>query len=93
MKQQRKLKLARDKIVEQVVIYAVTKPIEKKTDVEHEIREKFATMGVQVLQMKTQSTYRGEFEQCLAYISPVSLKQIWGRRLGLRNCSVIAFEV
>ena len=84
--------LARDKNVEKVIVYAVTEPIEKKSDVEAEIREKFANIGVEVREMKTKSTYRGEFDKSLVDISQVNLKLIWGRRLGLKNCSVIAYE-
>ena len=73
-------------------MYAVTEPIEKKSDVEAEIREKFANIGVEVREMKTKSTYRGEFDKSLVEISQVNLKLIWGRRLGLKNCSVIAYE-
>ena len=84
--------LARDRKVEKVIVSAVTKPIEEKADVENEIREKFAALGVKIKHMKTQSNYRGKFDHCIVNVSPVNLKNIWGRRLGLKNCSVIAFD-
>ena len=84
--------LARDKNVEKVIVYAVTKPIEKKTDVEQEIHEKFASIDVKVKGIKTKTDYRGLYEKSLVEISKVNLNLIWGRRLGLNNCSVIAYE-
>ena len=81
--------LARDKIVEKVIVSAVTKV---KANVENEIREKFAALGVEIKHLKTRSNYRGKFEHCIVYVSPVNLKNIWGRRLALKNCSVIAFD-
>ena len=84
--------LARDKNVEKVIVYAVTRPIEKKIDVEEEIREKFAAIGVKVKTIKTKSDYKGLFDKSLVEISQVNLNLIWGRRLGLNNCSVIEFK-
>ena len=82
----------RDKNVEKVIVYAVTEPIEKKMDVEQEIREKFAAIGVKVKTIKTKSDYKGLFDKSLVEISQVNLNLIWGRRLGLNNCSVIEFK-
>ena len=84
--------LARDKNVEKVIVYAVTEPIEKKMDVEQEIREKFAAIGVKVKAIKTKTDYKGLYDKSLVDISGVNLNLIWGRRLGLNNCSVIAYE-
>ena len=84
--------LARDKIVEKVIVYPVTKPIEKTSDVEEEVKEKFSAIGVTVKQMKTKTTYRGEFNGSVVDISLVNLNVIWGRRLGLKNCSIISYE-
>jgi hypothetical protein len=84
--------LARDKIVEKVIIYPVTKPIEKKSEVEEEVKEKFAAIGVRVKHMETRTTYKGEFKGSIVDISPVNLNIIWGRRLHLKNCSIISFE-
>ena len=83
---------AKDKIIDKVIVYAVTRAIENKENVETEIREKFASIGVKVIDMKTKSNFRGLFEKCLVDVSPVNLKLIWGRRLGLKNCSAIAYE-
>ena len=55
---------------------------------ENEIREKFATIGVQVLDMKVKSSSLGKFDSSLVKITPTNLKLIWGRRLGLQNCAV-----
>ena len=85
--------LARDKLVEKVTIFSVTKPIEKKEDVEAEIRDKFAAIGVKVKQMKTRANYRGEYEASLVDIRHVNLNKVWGLRSGLKNCRVIAYEV
>ena len=85
--------LARDKIVTKVLICTVTKPIEKTSDVQVEIREKFGGIGIKVIGMKTRSTLRGYYETSIVNISPVNLNKIWGRRLGLKNCSLIAFEM
>ena len=84
--------LARDKNIEKVIVSAVTKPIEKKFDVEEEIRDKFAGIGVEVKGMKTITDSRGKFHKSLVETSKVNLKLIWGRRLGLKNCCVVAFE-
>ena len=85
--------LARDKIVTKVLICAVTKPIEKTSDVQVEFREMFGGIGVKVIDMKTRSTLRGYYETSIVNISPVNLNKIWGRRLGLKNCSLIAYEM
>ena len=75
-----------------MIVYSVTEPIEKKLDVEAEIKEKFEKIGVQVKEIRTKATYRGEFIKSLVDITGVNSKHIWGRRLGLQNCSVIEFE-
>ena len=70
----------------------MTRAIGKKENVETETMEKFASIGVRVIDMKTKSNLRGLFEKCLVDVIPVNLKLIWGRRLGLKNCSAIAYE-
>ena len=77
--------LARDKIVEKVIVCPGTKLIEKKEKVEKEIEEKFAAISVQVKSMKTKTNYRGLFDGSVVEISPVNLQRIWGRRLHLEN--------
>ena len=84
--------LARDILVEKVLVYPVTEPIEKKADVEQEVRERFSEIGVEVKQMDTKITFRGEFKGSVVTISPVNLNRIWGRRLNLKNCSVIHYK-
>ena len=84
--------LARDILVEKVLVYPVTEPIEKKADVEQEVRERFSEIGVEVKQMDTKITFRGEFKGSVVTISPVKFNRIWGRRLNLKNCSVIHYK-
>ena len=74
--------------LEEAIVCSVTKPIEKEKDVEQEIIRKFGEIGVAVKEMKTFSDYRGNFDKSRVIVSPVNLKSIWGRRLGLNNCSV-----
>ena len=83
--------MKKDKVIEEVLISSVTKPMEKMETVEEEIRQKFAEIGVNVLEMKTFSNNRGCFDQSRVRTTPVNLKNIWGRRLGLKNCSVIEY--
>ena len=84
--------LDRDILVKKVLVYTVTEPIEKKADVEQEVREKFSGIGVEVKQMETKTNFRGEFKGSVVTISPVNLNRIWGRRLNLKNCSVIHYK-
>ena len=53
---------------------------------------KFEAIGVTVKVMNTKSTAFGKFSGSVVEISPVNLNTIWGRRLGLENCSIIAFD-
>ena len=76
-----------------MLISPVTDPNEKKESVEKEILEKFEAIGVTVENMKSKSTIRGEFKGSILEISPVNLNKIWGRRLGLKNCSLISYDV
>ena len=76
--------LDRDKMVEELIVSSVTKPIELITDVEHAI-------GIKVINMRSYGNARGMFNQSRVRTSPVNLKDVWGRRLGLRNCSVIEY--
>ena len=83
----------RDKLVEDVVISKVTiEAIEYAVDVEKEIRDKFGAIGVTVKNIRLKSDKRGMFQTSLVNISAVNLNKIWGRRLGLKNCSVIEFK-
>ena len=83
--------LKRDKIIEEVIISSVTQPTEKLEDVENEIRQKFANIGVNILSMNSFTNSRGCFKQSRVRLTPVNLKTIWGRRLGLKNCSIIEY--
>ena len=83
--------LKRDKMVEEVLVCAVTKPIEKEKVVEQEIISRFSEIGIRVVKMNTFSDYRGNFDKSRVKVSPVNLNFIWGRQLGLNNCSVIEY--
>ena len=72
-------------IVEKVIISSVTEPIEDVLDVEKEIVDKFVDIGIEVRNLKSKVNWMGKHVISLALISPVNLKQIWGRRLGLNN--------
>ena len=83
--------LERDKIIQEVIVSAVTKPVESVEDVEKEIKDRFSSIGVEIFKIDSYSNSRGKFSQSRVKTSPVNLKDIWGRRLGLRNCSVIEY--
>ena len=87
--------LARDKIIEEILVYAVVGgvgTVEKKDVVEQEIVHKLADIGVTVESMQTFSTHDGKFDQSRVRTTPVNLKSIWGRRLGLKKCAVIEYR-
>jgi hypothetical protein len=54
-------KLMKQSWLGQVIVNSVTNPIEKISDVEAEVKEKFEKIGVRVKEMRTKATYRGEF--------------------------------
>ena len=83
-----------DKIVTEVVIYAVPpsdirKTMQDAAEVEVEIREKFCSIGVEVQDMLIKADRIGKFDRRLVKVTPVNLRRIWGRRLGLQNCAVV----
>ena len=84
--------VARDRVTKKVIICPVTDPNEKKEVVENEIVTKFQAIGVKVLNMKTRSTNKEDFKASIEDISPVNLNRIWGRRLGMKNCSIISYD-
>ena len=84
--------LERDIVIFDVIMSAVTKPIEVKEVVEKEIRDRFNAIGVNVVKMDTYCNYQGLFKMSRVKTTPVNLNKIWGRRLGLGNCSAIAYE-
>ena len=86
--------LARDKIINEILVYYVggATPADEKEVVEQEIVEKLSEIGISVESMKTFSTFNGKYDQSRVKTSRVNLKDIWGRRLGLKNCAVIEYR-
>ena len=74
-----------------MIVSSVTKPVESVEEVEKEIKERFSDIGVDVIKIESYSNSMGKFKQSRVKTSPVNLKDVWGRRLGLRNCSVIEY--
>ena len=70
-------------------LFHQTAPIEEKCDVEKEVYDKFAAIGVKVLKFSGHVDRRGKYKSGLVTISPVNLNKIRGRRLGLKNCCII----
>ena len=89
--------LERDKIIEDIIIYAVPPSdcriqMQDGEEVEKEVREKFSSIGVEVREMQLRSSRKGTFESSLVKITPTNLRKIWGRRLSLKNCAVIEYK-
>ena len=87
----------RDRMVEDVLIYAVPpsdcrKQMQNVNEVEYEVREKFSSLGVAVRSIESKSIRGGTFQSSKVKIAPVNLNLIWGRRLGLENCAVIEWK-
>ena len=88
--------LARDKLVDEVIVYAVPptdirQPVQGAHDVEEEIRAKFSSMGIDVVNIRHR-VIAGKYDSSLVKLTPVNLRRIWGRRLGLSNCAVVEFK-
>ena len=83
---------ARDKVIEKVLVYPVGNYKQKYESIEEEIKEKFNEIGVAVKDIKTNRTTFGELKSCTVDLSPVNLNKIWGRRLGISNCSIISYD-
>ena len=88
--------LARDKLVDEVIVYAVPptdirQPVQGAHDVEEEIRAKFSSMGIDVVNIRHR-VIAGKYESSLVKLTSVNLRRIWGRRLGLSNCAVVEFR-
>ena len=81
-----------EKLADEFVIRVMTEPLEKKELVEQEIKEKFSLLGVKIERLNTFSNVNGFFEMCRVKTSPVKLKKVWGRQLGVKNCSVNVYE-
>ena len=88
--------LDRDRLIEDILVYRVKgglpQPLVNREVAEKEIESRFAAIGVTVKSMKTFCNHQGNFEHSRVKTTPVNLKTIWGRRLGLKYCSVIAYE-
>ena len=81
------------KMIERVCIYHVPTSILSKLDkdvVQREIKLKFEAVGVSVKKFKFIGN-KSYFESCVVEISPVDLRKIWGRRLGVTDCSCISY--
>ena len=79
--------MKKDKLVTEILIYAVPpsdirKPMQDAEEVKREVH------GAEVQNMLTKEDKFGKFERSLAKITPVNLRRIWGRRLGLQNCAI-----
>ena len=83
--------LQRDKLVNEILVSTVTEPIENVKDVEEEVKVKLNALGVAVVNMRTFDK-RGMFDFSIVRISDINLNKIWGRRLGLKNCSIIEYK-
>ena len=84
-------------MVDRVVVYTVSggsifKRRQRSDEVEKEVTEKLASIGVEVKNFSSHVDKEGKYETGIVSIAPVNLNKIWGRRLGLTNCSVIAYE-
>ena len=64
----------------------------EKDVIEEEIKQKFGEIGETVIGIETRRSYSGEFKGSLVKTSMVNLDKIWGRRLGISECSIIAFD-
>ena len=82
-----------DKVVEEVIVYAVPpsdcrEKMQNIKEVENEIKSRFSSIGVTVRDFHSKASREDLFHSSLVKITPVNLRMIWGRRLGLRNCAV-----
>ena len=75
----------------EILVSTVTEPIENVKDVEEEVKVKLNALGVAVVNMRTFDK-RGMFDFSIVRISDINLNKIWGRRLGLKNCSIIEYK-
>ena len=89
------MKSARTEIltIERLVILKLAdKAFVEKDVIEQEIKQKFGEIGVTVMGIETKRSYSGEFKGSIVKTSMVNLNRIWGRRLGISECSIIAFD-
>ena len=73
-----------------MIYKALVSPV--KYIIENEIRQKFGEIGVTVIGIETKRSYLGEYKGCIVKTSLVNLYRIRGRRLGISDCSIIAFD-
>jgi hypothetical protein len=83
---------ARDRLIAKSLVCPVGCSRVEKDAIEKEIREKFEGIGVTVMKIETKRSYLGEFKGSIVSTSLVNLNRIWGRRLGITDCSIIAFD-
>ena len=81
----------KDKLVGKVIISPVSEIKIHKDIIESEVRTRFEAIGVKVLNLKMNSSTVGDFKSCVVDITPVNLQKIWGRRLGVHDCSLISY--
>ena len=75
-----------------MIVYPVGNPKVEKEVIENLIKEKFEKIGVGVLRIETRRSIFGKYKCSIVETSPVNLNLIWGRRLGIPDCSIIAFD-
>ena len=83
---------ARDRMIAKSLVCPVGFSSVEKDAIENEIRQKFEEIGVTVIQIDTKRSFLGEYKGSIVFTSLVNLNRIWGRRLGITNCSIIAFD-
>ena len=81
--------ISMDKVIDEVIFYTVGEPTEKKEVVEQDIKICLSNVGVTVMNMQTFCDGRGNFDQSRVKITPVNMKSILGRHLGVKNCAVM----
>ena len=84
--------VARDRLIGKALVCPVGFSSVAKDVIENEIRQKFEEIGVNVIKIETKRSYLGEFKGSIVTTSLVNLNKIWGRRLGITDCSIIAFD-
>ena len=80
-------------MVEKIIVCPVNKnwKVEKEV-IEKEIRDKLMAIEVEVKSIETKRTVVGAFRGSIVETSPVNLNKVWGRRLKVKDCSIISFD-
>ena len=73
--------LARDRLVDEVIVYAVPpsnirQPVQNTHEVEEEIRDRFSSIGVDVVNIRHR-IISGKYESSLVKLTPINLRRIW----------------